>query len=356
MWHPPAALTLPPREAAGKHSGVRSKLDACMPRVAHRVVRGARVASLACLGLLAVNAVPVRAEGGNDEEQLIGTFMLKGSASKAATLPAGAAAPPVAQAAGTAADQLGSAVALFAAGDRVAGQRALEQLVVRFPDSAEAVHARKTLGDLYRQQSAASAQPVAAQPVAVQAGASVGLVQPPAAPQVGPSHTIDGWVAKVQRDAGLERRFIMEVGDRVFFSLGSADLGSRARAVLTAQARWLNANPALTAVIEGHADEPGSDDANRDVAQKRADAVRNRLVEEGVAPDRLKAVGLGRTQRVSQCDDPDCAAQNRRVVTALAQSGRAPSPLGALPGDQRPGPLTAASWQVPSARSGGLSR
>ncbi len=255
-------------------------------------------------------------------------------------------ASPSAEPTVSATEQLGAALALFASGDRSGGQRQLEHLVARWPASGEATQARKVLAELYRQPATSvvtaaprTETPAPATVAAVPAGpapqsapqANAAAVTPPSVPPA--RGGVDGWVVKVQRDAGLERRFIMEVGDRVFFGLASAELGSRARAVLAAQARWLEANPTLSAVIEGHADEPGSDEDNRALAQTRAEAVRARLLEEGVAPDRLKAVGLGRSQRLAQCDEPECAAQNRRVVTAIlaGEGGRRPPPLGALP-------------------------
>ena len=45
--------------------------------------------------------------------------------------------------------------------------------------------------------------------------------------------------------AALEEQFITEAGDRVFFSAGSAELGSRARGVLQAQARFIKLRPDL---------------------------------------------------------------------------------------------------------------
>lgn len=281
-------------------------------------------------------ALPAMAD--EPEEVLIGTFNVRAApaASVAATTPSAdpapsAAAPPVSAPSAatptpaaaetvhrtTPADQLGAALGLFAAGDRGGGQRALEVLVADWPRSAEAGHARRTLAELYRQE------PVAATPAAATAHATAPAIS-------------EGWTAVVRRDAGLDRRFILEAGDRVFFGLGSADLGARARTVLTTQARWLEARPTIFAVIEGHADEPGSEAENLAVSQKRAEAVRDRLIEEGVGPDRVRAMGLGRSQRLAECDEPECAAQNRRVVTAIYSpegSGAAPpaSPLSALP-------------------------
>ncbi|MEI9901565.1 MAG: OmpA family protein, partial [Hyphomicrobium sp.] len=75
------------------------------------------------------------------------------------------------------------------------------------------------------------------------------------------------------------------------------------------------------AAIEGHSDEPGSEQENVELSQQRAEAVRQRLIEEGVEPNRIAVVPLGRSVRVATCADTDCRAQNRRAVTLVFATG-----------------------------------
>jgi peptidoglycan-associated lipoprotein len=121
--------------------------------------------------------------------------------------------------------------------------------------------------------------------------------------------------------ASVEEQFVLDAGDRVFFSAGSAELGVRARTVLQAQARFIAARRDMAALIEGHADDgmAGSDEQVR-LSQARAEAVRDRLIAEGIGPERLVAVARGRDAPVSACPDPACAAQNRRAITMLVST------------------------------------
>ena len=116
-------------------------------------------------------------------------------------------------------------------------------------------------------------------------------------------------------DAGIPGEFQAVVGDRVFFSEGSAELGARARKALGAQALWLAQHPAIRVTIEGHADDPGGLD--HQLSEDRAEAVRRRLVEAGIAPERIRTVAYGRRQLVAACDNPLCPPQNRRAVTVV---------------------------------------
>lgn len=120
----------------------------------------------------------------------------------------------------------------------------------------------------------------------------------------------------------LENEFRSRVGDRVFFGEASTDVGAKSRAILSAQATWLKRNGAVYVLIEAHAHDRGSRQHNLQLALKRADAVRARLVDEGVPEDRIRIRAYGNEKPIADCDFAACAAQNRRVVSVLvANSG-----------------------------------
>jgi len=108
------------------------------------------------------------------------------------------------------------------------------------------------------------------------------------------------------------------VGDRVFFVVDQSTLTAEGRATLDAQARWLMTNADYRAVIEGHADEQGTREYNLALGARRASAVQQYLVAQGVAPSRLETVTFGKERPVAVCSDESCYSQNRRAVTVLA--------------------------------------
>ena len=115
--------------------------------------------------------------------------------------------------------------------------------------------------------------------------------------------------------AGVVAAFQSEAGDRVFFADGSAELGARARVALDAQAAWLRAHPSIAVTVEGHADDWGSAGDNLLISQKRAAAVRDRLIARGVAAERIATMAYGRTRRAAECTASMCNVQNRRSIT-----------------------------------------
>lgn len=279
----------------------------------HRSVRVAALA-VALAGLEAAASGPAGAQSSSPSQELreiyIGTFGVKATAASVGAVERDSMSVSEAtSAAGMLADGLGR----LGAGDSGGASRQFEQLVARYPDSQEAGHARRYLGEVYRARS--DQRPAEPRPPA-RAAAPAAITAPGGSASTAEAAKIgEGWRVSVRTETLLEHRLISEVGDRVFFAAGSAELGSRARGVLSAQAVWLKKQPSLDAVIEGHADEPGSDVENLVLSEARAEAVRGRLIEEGVAPERLVIEARGRAERLVECMEPECAAQNRRALT-----------------------------------------
>jgi outer membrane protein OmpA-like peptidoglycan-associated protein len=97
------------------------------------------------------------------------------------------------------------------------------------------------------------------------------------------------------------------------FPSGQASLRPEARANLQRVIDFVQSAGAAKVVIEGHTDNRGSANLNQALSQQRAEAVRAALVEEGVDPARLSAVGLGMDQPVADNASAEGRARNRRV-------------------------------------------
>ncbi|MEP2704407.1 MAG: OmpA family protein [Roseibium sp.] len=118
---------------------------------------------------------------------------------------------------------------------------------------------------------------------------------------------------------GSEEEFIINVGRRIYFSNGSSTVSDEAIMTVDKQAEWLKRNPKWYAKIQGHADDSGSESAQKTLSTKRANAVMAALVKRGVNPKRLWAKGYGIERPVTDCDEVTCKSQNRRVVVNLRE-------------------------------------
>jgi outer membrane protein OmpA-like peptidoglycan-associated protein len=108
------------------------------------------------------------------------------------------------------------------------------------------------------------------------------------------------------------RGLVVNMAD-VLFDFGKYNLKSDAQIKLAKLAGIVQSHPGLLLAIEGHTDNIGSDEANMKLSQQRADAVRSFLVQEGLAPDMVTAVGLGEGQPVADNSTNEGRQKNRRV-------------------------------------------
>lgn len=112
--------------------------------------------------------------------------------------------------------------------------------------------------------------------------------------------------------------FNRSVGDRVLFDLDQSMLSPEGRDILIGQAQWLNSNPTYAIIIEGHADEKGTREYNLALGARRASAVQDFLISQGVRPGRMQTVSYGKERPVETCSEAACYAKNRRAVTVLS--------------------------------------
>ena len=115
------------------------------------------------------------------------------------------------------------------------------------------------------------------------------------------------------------------LGDAVLFATNSFTLTPAADAALSRIAFNLNQNPGTHITVVGYTDNTGTYDYNMTLSQKRADAVRNYLISQGVAADRIQAVGDGENNPITSNATAAGRTQNRRVelyIFASEQTSR----------------------------------
>ncbi len=112
--------------------------------------------------------------------------------------------------------------------------------------------------------------------------------------------------------------FNQSVGDRVLFAVDQSTLSGEARGTLAGQAQWLNTNPGYAAIIEGHADEQGTREYNLALGARRAAAVQDYLISQGVAANRMRTISYGKERPLEVCSEEACYNKNRRAVTVLS--------------------------------------
>jgi outer membrane protein OmpA-like peptidoglycan-associated protein len=140
-------------------------------------------------------------------------------------------------------------------------------------------------------------------------------------------------IASVKQES---RGMVITLSGEVLFASGKSELLPSAQAKLAEVATALTQqNPDASIVVEGHTDSKGSKTFNLELSTKRATAVRDFLASHGVAPDRIRAEGLGFTRPIADNKSAEGRANNRRVEIvvqpAAAPGAGATAPQPAAP-------------------------
>lgn len=106
----------------------------------------------------------------------------------------------------------------------------------------------------------------------------------------------------------------------ILFDFDSYELRDVAREHLTNLASSLKEYADSEVLIVGHTDSSGADDYNQRLSENRANAAGNLLIRSGVAPSRVKMMGLGETEPVASNETDEGMQQNRRVEVAIFAS------------------------------------
>jgi len=104
----------------------------------------------------------------------------------------------------------------------------------------------------------------------------------------------------------------------VLFRSGSYELAPGARERLAKVSGIILAYPSLHVSVEGHTDAVGGDDYNQSLSERRAQAVRDYFVQQGISSSAVEAHGYGKTAPIASNETPEGRQQNRRVELVLS--------------------------------------
>lgn len=99
----------------------------------------------------------------------------------------------------------------------------------------------------------------------------------------------------------------------IYFDFDSFVIRPEGEAVIEGHARFLAANKSRNIAVEGHTDERGGREYNLALGQKRAEAVRRRLVLLGVGEGQVEAVSFGKEKPAANGGDEAAYEKNRRA-------------------------------------------
>jgi len=122
----------------------------------------------------------------------------------------------------------------------------------------------------------------------------------------GGSGTIQGRGVAGGRQNLLEKRTI-------YFAFDRSVVESKYRDIIAAHAAYLSAHPPMKVTLEGNTDERGSAEYNLALGERRAEAVKQMMLVQGVASAQIRTISFGKEHPVCTTHDEACWRLNRRV-------------------------------------------
>ena len=99
----------------------------------------------------------------------------------------------------------------------------------------------------------------------------------------------------------------------IFFEFDSSTISTEAEAILRAKAEWMQRNPSLAIVIEGHCDNRGTTEYNLALGERRAEGVKRFLIDLGVSETRIRTISYGEERPLDRGDGEAAWSKNRRA-------------------------------------------
>ena len=124
-------------------------------------------------------------------------------------------------------------------------------------------------------------------------------------------------LTEIVDSAKHSKHYILE---NVYFNTGRAVLKPESFTSLNNLVEVMKLKPTMVIEISGHTDDVGDDALNLELSQKRAESVRNYLIKNGIASNRVTAKGYGETQPIADNSTPEGKAKNRRTEVKILKN------------------------------------
>ena len=102
-------------------------------------------------------------------------------------------------------------------------------------------------------------------------------------------------------------------GENIHFDFDKYVLTPQAMMILDEKASYLREHPGVRVLIEGHADERGTNEYNLALGDRRANSAKSYLVKSGVAESRMTTISYGEEQPLCMQSNEPCWSRNRRA-------------------------------------------
>lgn len=116
---------------------------------------------------------------------------------------------------------------------------------------------------------------------------------------------------------GSQEEFRIKVGERIYFDTDRYNVDAYDTETLDRQAAWLKQYPNVTVMVAGNCDERGTREYNLALGARRANAVKEYLVSQGVPASRIETISYGKERPIDGRSNQEAWQVNRNAHTQI---------------------------------------
>ena len=116
------------------------------------------------------------------------------------------------------------------------------------------------------------------------------------------------------------RDFMANAEDKIYFAFDSSAITENSAEILDTQVKWLKKHETVNVIVQGYCDERGTREYNLALGERRANAVKQYLVSQGIAESRISTISYGKERPAVFGSNEAAWAQNRRAVTVVSSA------------------------------------
>lgn len=117
-------------------------------------------------------------------------------------------------------------------------------------------------------------------------------------------------IESIDIDPDVKSKILSE--NIVFFDFDSYKLSEKSKNIINQHIAFLKANTMIKVIVEGHTDEKGEKSYNLTLGEKRANIVKEYIVNNDIDPERVEVISYGETKPLYSSSDEDSYSKNRR--------------------------------------------
>jgi outer membrane protein OmpA-like peptidoglycan-associated protein/Mg-chelatase subunit ChlD len=130
---------------------------------------------------------------------------------------------------------------------------------------------------------------------------------------------LSGKIILSQKISLIEKNRKIVINNHILFEFNKYQINTKYDSTCERINKLLKMRPSIEISIEGHTDDIGSDEYNQKLSEQRSESLKEYLVKRGIAEERIKTIGYGKSRPIAPNDTEEGRKMNRRIEIVITK-------------------------------------